>query len=149
MNILLLLLLFSLSLVCFYSSAFPSEEKSKVKRFIIMWGVPLTAPAFTPIQEQEERDSLPPNERTYLAEELYGRDQFLKEDDDMITASIMAVQARIEEMDATEKADYVRAMEVVPELVQKETNVIMFLRCENYDIPVRTKEKKNTLSLFK
>jgi uncharacterized protein YabN with tetrapyrrole methylase and pyrophosphatase domain len=111
-----------------------------------MWGVCLTAPAFTPIQEQEERDALPPADREYLRQELYGEDTpcmeeteteaLLAEECDSSSRTLAAVHSKIEEMEDCQKKDYIYALERCPDVVEKETNVLMFLRCENYDISV-------------
>jgi hypothetical protein len=100
------------------------------------WGVCLTAPAFTPIQEQEERDTLPPADHEYLRQELYGEDEFMEETDALAEESSLAVNSKIEEMEVSQKKDYIYALERCPDVVEKESNVPMFLRCENYDISV-------------
>ena len=52
-----------------------SQPTNKRQKTTTRWSIPLTAPEFTPIQEQEERDNLPEDEREYLRKELYGLDE--------------------------------------------------------------------------
>lgn len=103
----------------------------------------MTAPGFGPKQEHDEWAGLPPEEKTEIINELYGldydvnRQRFERQEQNMLEL-VDRVQDHITSNIADEdKKEYLEAFERAPEIVQKETDPAMFLRCENYDIEVR------------
>jgi hypothetical protein len=117
------------------------------------WSIPLTAPAFTPLQEQQERDELPRKDLEYLRQELYGLDTPLTVPEESVPVLVKRVQlfvkslntessepssSRLEGHDYCDTKVYYEALERCPDLVEKETNPEMFLRATNYDIEVST-----------
>jgi hypothetical protein len=127
--------------------------KAKRQKTATHWSIPLTAPAFTPIQEQEERDNLPEADREYLRQELYGQDQPLEIDEVEEQAILRQLEEYLtnfinEDVTATEEANtlsshpycdktvYLEALERCPDIVEKETNPLMFLRATNYKVEV-------------
>ncbi|KAG7345871.1 hypothetical protein IV203_004938 [Nitzschia inconspicua] len=109
------------------------------------WSIPLTAPAFTPLQEQQERNELSHEDREYLRNELYGTEVPLNvsedEEEELIRQFDECVKklcnGSIEQTPRSEYCDtraYLEALEVCPDIVNQETYPIMFLRATNYDV---------------
>jgi hypothetical protein len=119
-----------------------SSPAPKRRKTVTHWSIPLTAPAFTPIQEQEERDNLPPREREYLRQELYGEDRPKHLNESSEQELVRQVDEYVEKYSDSEhgpgehcdKTAYLEALERCPDLVEKETNTLMFLRGTNYNV---------------
>lgn len=105
------------------------------------WGISVTAPSFTPAQEKEEKDTLPAEERAYIDSELFGTDTpfEISMSEAEVTEAVVELRRRIDEMPVEEKEEYLEALERVPDLVERETNPLMFLRCDNFDVEVSAK----------
>ena len=112
------------------------------------WRPSMTAPCFTPQEEQEERDSLSNEEADYLQKEILGdNDTFIVdfESNNDVTICIQELKQYIDEsISMIDKKEYLHAIQVCPHLVETETNPILFLRSENYNIKVRTARSKDT-----
>ena len=107
------------------------------------WRPSLTAPCFTKQNEQEERESLSPEEAKYLQSEITGIDDtfiFDYEATHDIEHCVKEVEQYIasDTISAMQKKEYLQALDKCPNLVENETNPIMFLRSENYNIEVRS-----------
>ena len=104
------------------------------------WRPSMTAPCFTPHEEQEERDSLSKDEAEYIQKEILGdNDTFIVdyESNNDVNVCVTQLNQFIEDsISMSDKKEYLHAQQVCPQLVQTETNPIMFLRSENYNIKV-------------
>ena len=116
------------------------------------WRPSLTAPCFTKQNEQEERESLSPEEAKYLQSEITGIDDTFILDYETthdIEHCVKEVEQYIDDnVGGVQKKEYLQALDKCPELVEKETNPIMFLRSENYNIEVRSIHYCQALTLL-
>jgi hypothetical protein len=135
-----------------FAMSTPYHPKAKKRKTTSThWSIPLTAPAFTPLQEQQERDDLSRKDLEYLRQELYGLDTPLmvpEENERLLvkqletcvksfnTESLEQVSSRLEGHEYCDTKAYYEALECCPDLVETETNPKMFLRATNYDIEV-------------
>jgi hypothetical protein len=102
------------------------------------WPVSSSAPEFSAQEEQEERAGLSPEERKVIEAELHGTQVFDFQDNE----TPEQVSMRLRELDEclrsqllpTLTSAYFEAVEMAPHLVDAETNPIMFLRTEHFDI---------------
>lgn len=102
------------------------------------WVVSYSAPGFSPEEEQNEKDNLSPEEHQMIEDELHGVPIFdfdafetpdelpkiLEDFDDCIR----------NRLPKTLTSTYLEALEKVPHLVQTETDPIMFLRTDHYNV---------------
>ena len=96
-----------------------------------------SAPYVTEEEEKQERQDLTEQEKLELERDLYGYPDDvteLQESSEQIEmrALEMIVQA-IEELPISTKEEYLKAVELVPDLVETESNPLPFLRCENWN----------------
>ena len=97
----------------------------------------ITAPQFTVDDELLELSTLEEDELVAAEADIYGTGIF-EETDEMIQLGPEELQHTIiNEIPIEEKEAYLEACERCPEIVQSESNYIMFLRSENYNVWVR------------
>ena len=98
-----------------------------------------TAPIISPEQEKEERLALDDEERAALEADLHPNQNSIEAilNDSMDEASIeKAVSLFHEALDLIpepQKAAYIEAAAQVPELIERESNPLAFLRCEKWN----------------
>lgn len=93
-----------------------------------------TAPTVSAEQIAEERKNLAEEERKQLQKDLYGRQEDeVVETDVMIEKGLSVMEDAIAEIPEMEKADYLEALERAPQLVERESNPVAFLRFEGYN----------------
>ena len=136
----------------FTSSSPPSSSSKHHHEQLHTWRPSLTAPCFTKQNEQEERESLSPEEAKYLQSEITGIDDTFILDYETthdIEHCVKEVEQYIDDnVGGVQKKEYLQALDKCPELVEKETNPIMFLRSENYNIEVRSIHYCQALTLL-
>mmetsp|Transcript_88760 Transcript_88760/g.247022 ORF Transcript_88760/g.247022 Transcript_88760/m.247022 type:complete len:336 (-) Transcript_88760:305-1312(-) len=102
------------------------------------WSVSYSAPAFTPEEEQDEKDNLSPEEFQLIEDELHGKQVFdfdAFETPDQVSSFLDEFDRYIRNKLPPELTEtYFEAMEKVPHLVQQETDPLMFLRAEFFDV---------------
>lgn len=107
-----------------------------------MHGFSLTAPRFTEEQDKKEHQDLDSVEAAALERDLYGIFRGKEGPDGwMITDEIETTRiqglAQLDEavdmLPTSAKADYLRALATAPDVVEKETNPLEFLRVEEWD----------------
>jgi hypothetical protein len=92
-----------------------------------------TAPTITPEDELEEREALTEEERNIIHEDLHGSEQEVTETDEVLQNGIRLLHEALEAIPQEEKLAYLEALEHVPQLVERESKPIIFLRVEKYD----------------
>jgi hypothetical protein len=105
-----------------------------------MTTVSITAPRFTDEQDREEEANLSPEERAQIKSDIYGTDEetsVVEESPEVRAQAIAEMQNELDQIPAHEKQDYMQALEVCPELVERETRSILFLRREGFHAKVR------------
>ena len=102
------------------------------------WSVSHSAPAFSPQEEQDEIDNLSPDEFKFIEDELHGARVFDYESfetPDQISKSLQQLDNCIRShLPPSLTTAYFEAIEKVPQIAQRETDPIMFLRTEHYDV---------------
>jgi hypothetical protein len=93
----------------------------------------ITAPLFTADDERLERETLTPEEIDAANQDILGTFSF-EETDEMKVHGPVELQKALDEIPHEEKEAYLEALERVPHLVQTESNPILFLRSENYNV---------------
>jgi hypothetical protein len=106
---------------------------------IIMPAFSFTAPYLTPEEEKAERDSLTPETRQEVQNDMFGlkKKDGTEETDELIAIKLKELEQVIEKTPASCKTDYLDAHERAPHLVETEASPLKFLRCEHYDARVR------------
>lgn len=106
-----------------------------------MYCYSLTAPRFTKEQDQKEHQDLDSVEAAALERDLYGSIREKQEPgwtiiDETKTTRVQGL-AQLEEavdmLPPNVKADYLRALATAPDVVEKETSPLEFLRVEEFD----------------
>jgi hypothetical protein len=92
-----------------------------------------TAPTVTPDDEQAERKALIEEESQRIYEEVYGSEVEIIETDAMLEKASLLLQEALNEIPEAEKQADLEALQRAPLLVERESDPISFLRCENYD----------------
>jgi len=101
-----------------------------------------SAPLFTNVEEQEEREGLKEDELLRIREDLYGiklsTDSRLDYGHGMSESeAIQALHSCLERgIPDTEKAAYQEAIRKCPDIVKAETNPLLFLWAEDFNIEV-------------
>jgi hypothetical protein len=92
-----------------------------------------TAPQFNDREFQKERASLTP-ERAYEMDcERRGVNAIPRETPQMRQRGLAQFLEALQTIEDVDKQDYMRALEISPEVVRKESDPLLFLRCEDYD----------------
>jgi hypothetical protein len=92
-----------------------------------------TAPIVTPEDEKAEREALTEDERHSIDKAVYGAEDEIAETDAMVEKAVLLLQEALHEIPDVEKQGYLEALERAPLLVERESDAIRFLRCEEYD----------------
>jgi hypothetical protein len=93
-----------------------------------------SAPTITPEDELEEREALTEEERNIIHEDLHGSsEQEVTETDELLKNGIRLLHEALKAIPAEEKIAYLEALERAPQLVERESKGILFLRFERYD----------------
>ena len=99
----------------------------------------ISAPHVTEEELQRERDALSEKERMEIEQDVQGTSVFL-ETPDMTTQGLAQFQLEMSLIPDHKKEAYLEAIRRVPDIVEKETNPIKFLRSEHFDAKVRLVE---------
>lgn len=92
-----------------------------------------TAPIITPDDERRERAALPPDILQRYEQEIFGTDKEVHETQNMVQNGLLLIQGALDGIPLDEKQAYVEALERVPQLVERESPRIAFLRATHYD----------------
>jgi hypothetical protein len=92
-----------------------------------------TAPFWSSDDEAAEIDGLTPQEQRDLYDDLHGRLEVVHEPPEALARGIAMVQSAIDCMEPAEKADYLEALRVAPEVVEHESSMAAFWRCTSGD----------------
>jgi hypothetical protein len=92
-----------------------------------------TSPRITEDEECRERESLTPEEIDEIEQDIKGTGFDVVETDGMKLQAVVQLDEAIDAIPGADKVDYLRALELCPELVRTESGSIRFLRSENYN----------------
>jgi hypothetical protein len=92
-----------------------------------------SAPIVTTEDEIIERQELTDDERQIIRDEVYGTEVIMTETETMLTEGTAVMAQALQAMPDTAKLAYLEALERAPELVERESDPVAFLRCEKYD----------------
>jgi hypothetical protein len=92
-----------------------------------------TAPIVTVEDERLELAALTDDERERLRKDVYGGEQLVNETEEMLQNGTQLLRESLLAIPDEEKAAYLEALEIAPLLVERESDPVAFLRCENYD----------------
>lgn len=104
------------------------DQKAKMPVFSF------TAPLISPEDEKREQESLSPETRKEIQDQLYGRENPIEETIELITNSLIQLTQALDKI--PDKRDYVDALRRAPFLVETESSPIKFLRCEQFNASV-------------
>jgi hypothetical protein len=90
-----------------------------------------TAPQFSVEQLECEKASLSKEEGYTISCEKHGFNPILRETSEMRQRGLVQLEEALQGI--SDKREYLRAFELAPELVRRESDPLRFLRCENYD----------------
>ena len=122
----------------FLNNVVLSEDQRNVGTMPHVGSFSITAPRFTAAEETEERLALSSEEREKVAKDLFGGDpNALPEEEKHLSELISQVRIAIDNIHVAEKQEYLRAQQICPHLVEKESDPVRFLRCDNYHAEVR------------
>ena len=96
-----------------------------------------TAPQFTEKQQEEERRGLSKEEHERIEADAYGTALEIEETEELLEKSLSEFKEHLEALSDYDKTDYQEALKRCPELVEKESDPIRFLRCEEFEAKVR------------
>lgn len=97
----------------------------------------ITAPQFTSEDEQLERDNLTQEEMDAAVHDIYGTGT-LEETEEMRIRGPIELEAALQDIPMEEKEAYLEAVARVPEIVEAESNFLLFLRSEDFNVWVST-----------
>ena len=92
-----------------------------------------TAPIVTEEEEQAERDALTEEERRRIEKDLYGEETEIIETEELLNNGLIMIQEALDALPLGLKTDYMRACEISPDLVERESPFIRFLRVSEWD----------------
>ena len=93
----------------------------------------VTSPRISDDDERRERESLTPEEINEIEQDINGTGFDVVETDGMMLQAVIQLDEAIGVIPSADKVDYLRALELCPELVRIESESIRFLRSENYN----------------
>ena len=96
-----------------------------------------SAPRFTEEDEIRELAAMTDAEREEVCQDLYGTHVEREETPELRERSLEAMQQALNDIPVDQKEVYLEACQVCPELVERESPPINFLRCEDYNPEVR------------
>jgi hypothetical protein len=95
--------------------------------------ISITAPVFTEEDERAERESMSPEEIEEVQNDINGINTF-EATPEMVQHGPHDLQLALDDIHEEEKEVYLEAMMLCPELVDRESNYLMFLRSESYNV---------------
>ena len=96
-----------------------------------------SAPVITEEDEQVERDNLTEEERQTVYDDLHGSGVHrIQETEDMRAQGLVEMEQHLTSVPQEKKRDYLEAMKRCPDLVEEESNPLLFLRTDDYDAKV-------------
>ena len=101
--------------------------------------ISITAPIFTDHDERVERESMTPEEQEEVYNDIYGMEQF-EETKEMVENGPQELEQALIDFHEEEKEEYLEAVRQCPEIVQEESNALMFIRVEHYNLWVCSSE---------
>jgi hypothetical protein len=93
-----------------------------------------SAPRLTPDQLNVEIVSLPLRERERHVRDLYGKDLPIEETEEQLVASTVQLRHAMQRLPVSHKQRYLVALERCPEYANDPDFLLMFLRCEEFDV---------------
>jgi len=96
--------------------------------------ISFTAPRMTEEEEEQEIRSLTEEERRAIHEDIYGNVLHWEETEEMRDHGREELEEALRIIPANEKEAYLEALERSPELVARESDSFLFLRCEKYNV---------------
>jgi hypothetical protein len=93
-----------------------------------------SAPIVTKEDEIIERGALSDDEWQRIQEEVYGSEIIMPETDTMLQEGTALIAQALQDIPDTDKLAYLEALERAPELVERESGPVAFLRCEKFNI---------------
>jgi hypothetical protein len=93
----------------------------------------VTSPRITEDDDRRERESLTPEEIDEIEQDIHGTGFDVVETDKIRLQAVVQLDEAIGTIPGPDKVDYLRALELCPELVRTESESIRFLRSENYN----------------
>jgi hypothetical protein len=100
--------------------------------------ISITARVFTEEDERAERESMSPEELEEVRNDIHGINTF-EETPEMVQNGPCELQLALDDIHEEEKEVYLEAMMLCPELVQRESNHLLFLRSEYYNVWVSSR----------
>jgi hypothetical protein len=98
----------------------------------MIFSLSATAPQFLPEHEKQERSLLSEEERQQVSDDIHGN-VYYEETEFMRCNGTRLLKEALDMIDVLQKSAYLEACQLVPELVQRESNPVGFLRCEQYN----------------
>ena len=95
--------------------------------------ISITAPVFTEEDERAERESMSPEEWEEVRNDIHGINTF-KETPEMVQNGPYELQLALDDIHEEEKEVFLEATMLCPELVERESNYLMFLRAEYFNV---------------
>ena len=99
-----------------------------------------TAPQVSLDELEEERKALSEEQAAQADADVEGTHGSLVETDDMLVEGLERMQNEIDKMRLEDKQCYLEALQICPELVERETPFLKFLRATDFDAKVRSFE---------
>ena len=95
-----------------------------------------TAPQFLPEHERVERDQLSFDEKKQIEDDIRGIETVFEETEEMRSEGKRRLLDALEAIPPCKKIAYLEARKRCSDLVDKESDLVKFLRCEDYDAKV-------------
>jgi hypothetical protein len=114
---------------------------------VAMASCSLNSPVITDEDHRREGENLSYEEKKRLEQDIFGpsacdngasSDVLLEETEELIQNSHRLLQEALDHMDSSLKEDYMKALEVCPLIVERESNPLVFLRGAAFDPMVRS-----------
>jgi hypothetical protein len=100
--------------------------------------ISITAPVFTEEDERAERESMSPEESEEVRNDIHGINTF-EATPEMVKNGPYELQLALDDIHEEEKEVLLEAMMLCPELVERESNYLMFLRSEYFNVWVSSR----------
>lgn len=95
-----------------------------------------SAPSISPAEERHEIEMLSETERLSLARDLYGHENPVTESPEFRSLYMAQLTQALADIPDDEKEEYLHATARYGDLVEREANVMAFLRAEEYNAQV-------------
>lgn len=109
-----------------------NQNGSKEETQATMLTFSITAPMLSDEDDRKEHESLSPQEKEAIENDVFGKDGFV-ETPAMIHQGLVQMSEAIAAIAPEEKQAYLRALKVAPELVANESKMLYFLRAERFN----------------